>query len=257
MSLARRRLHRAPPSGTPFGRAGQDRPQEHWRPVPARREPERAGQGPWTPSLKTVNKVGVDLNTAPAPCSPACRARPAWRRASSRWRDAARRLPQPAAVARTSRALAPSTFEQSAGFLRIRDGDNPLDWSSVHPETHPLCRARTALLKRPAAEVTGQQRCTKPESSFDECSALSPLNTCWRSWKSLAVIPRPDFVALQRRRSRTCATRKPAMALEGTVSNVAQFGAFVDLGVHQDGPRSCQPAQPQVRQRRARSGQDG
>ena len=137
---ARRRVHRPPPA-RPAGRAGQDRPQEHWRgPVPARRQPERAGAHRWSPWSKTASTAWVWTSTPPSA--------PLLSRVSGPEHDGgqqhralARCTMAPSATASncwTWRAWGAKTFEQAAGFLRIRDGDNPLDFSGVHPETYPV-----------------------------------------------------------------------------------------------------------------------
>jgi uncharacterized protein len=135
--------------------------------------------------------------------------------------------------------LGPKTFEQAAGFLRIRDGDNPLDLSGVHPETYPLVERALSLLKRPAAEVIGRSevlRSLKPEMLADERFGLITVKDVLAELEKPGRDPRPDFkVARFNDGVEDVRDLQPGMVLEGTVSNVAQFGAFVDLGVHQDG----------------------
>jgi len=186
-----------------------------------------------------VNKVGVDLNTA----SQALLARVSGLSASVassivRWRDANgafRNRQQLLDVA----GLGPKTFEQSAGFLRIRGGDNPLDFSGVHPETYPLVEKALALLKRPAAEIIGRSevlRTLRPELLADERFGLITVKDVLAELEKPGRDPRPDFkVARFNDGVEDVKDLQPGMLLEGTVSNVAQFGAFVDLGVHQDG----------------------
>ena len=186
-----------------------------------------------------VNKVGVDLNTA----SQALLARVSGLTASVasaivRWRDANgafRNRQQLLDVA----GLGPKTFEQSAGFLRIRGGDNPLDVSGVHPETYPLVEKALSLLKRPAAEVVGRSevlRTLKPELLADERFGLITVKDVLAELEKPGRDPRPGFkVARFNDGVEDVRDLQPGMLLEGTVSNVAQFGAFVDLGVHQDG----------------------
>lgn len=186
-----------------------------------------------------VNKVGVDLNTA----SQALLARVSGLSASVaasivRWRDANgafRNRQQLLDVA----GLGPKTFEQAAGFLRIRGGDNPLDLSGVHPETYPLVEKALHILKRPAAEVIGRSevlRTLKPELLADEKFGLITVKDVLAELEKPGRDPRPDFkVARFNDGVEDVKDLQPGMLLEGTVSNVAQFGAFVDLGVHQDG----------------------
>jgi uncharacterized protein len=135
--------------------------------------------------------------------------------------------------------LGPKTFEQSAGFLRIRGGDNPLDFSGVHPETYPLVEKALAILKRPAAEVVGRSevlRSLKPEMLADDRFGLITVKDVLAELEKPGRDPRPDFkVARFNDGVEDVRDLQPGMLLEGTVSNVAQFGAFVDLGVHQDG----------------------
>ncbi|TXI22861.1 MAG: S1 RNA-binding domain-containing protein, partial [Roseateles sp.] len=186
-----------------------------------------------------VNKVGVDLNTA----SSALLARVSGLSASVansivRWRDAHGAFRNRQQLLDVS-GLGPKTFEQAAGFLRIRGGDNPLDFSGVHPETYPLVEKALDLLKRPAAEVIGRSevlRTLKPELLTDERFGLITVKDVLAELEKPGRDPRPDFkVARFNDGVEDVKDLQPGMVLEGTVSNVAQFGAFVDLGVHQDG----------------------
>ncbi|PZP34511.1 MAG: RNA-binding transcriptional accessory protein [Roseateles depolymerans] len=186
-----------------------------------------------------VNKVGVDLNTA----SSALLSRVSGLSASVansivRWRDAHGAFANRQQLLDVS-GLGPKTFEQAAGFLRIRGGDNPLDISGVHPETYPLVEKALALLQRPAAEVVGRSevlRTLKPELLADERFGLITVKDVLAELEKPGRDPRPDFkVARFNEGVEDVKDLQPGMVLEGTVSNVAQFGAFVDLGVHQDG----------------------
>ena len=186
-----------------------------------------------------VNRVGVDLNTASVPLlSRVAGLSPAVALAIVRWREAHgafRNRQQLLEVA----GLGPKAFEQAAGFLRVRDGDNPLDLSGVHPETYPLVRLMLDHLQRGIQEVIGRAdviRTLKPQlftnahfGSITVCDVLAELEKPGRD-------PRPDFrVARFNEGVNDIKDLQPGMLLEGTVSNVAEFGAFVDLGVHQDG----------------------
>ena len=186
-----------------------------------------------------VNSVGVDLNTASAPLlSRVSGLSPAVAGAIVRWRDANgafRNRKQLLDVA----GLGPKTFEQSAGFLRIRNGDNPLDQSGVHPETYSLVERILGMVKKPAREVMGHAdliRTLKPEAFADEKFGAITVKDILAELEKPARDPRPDFkVARFNDGVEDIKDLQPGMLLEGTVSNVAQFGAFIDLGVHQDG----------------------
>ena len=186
-----------------------------------------------------VNSVGVDLNTASAPLlARVSGLSTAVASSIVRWRDANgafRSRQQLLDVA----GLGAKTFEQCAGFLRIRDGDNPLDQSGVHPETYPLVERLLAKVFKPIAEVMGRSdviRTLKPEAFADERFGAITVKDVLAELEKPGRDPRPDFkVARFNDGVEDIKDLQPGMTLEGTVSNVAQFGAFVDLGVHQDG----------------------
>jgi len=186
-----------------------------------------------------VNAVGVDVNTASAPLLSRVSGLSAAVAASVvRWRDvhgAFRNRQQLLEVA----GLGAKTFEQSAGFLRVRNGDNPLDQSGVHPETYPVVERILTAVKKPAAEVMGRSdviRALKPEAFADERFGAITVKDILAELEKPGRDPRPDFkVARLADGIEDIKDLQPGMTLEGTVSNVAQFGAFVDLGVHQDG----------------------
>ena len=186
-----------------------------------------------------VNAVGVDLNTASAPLLSRVSGLSAAVAASIvRWRDvhgAFRNRQQLLDVA----GLGPRTFEQSAGFLRIRDGDNPLDLTGVHPETYPVVKKMLAATGRPVSELVGRAevlRMLKPEHFADDRFGAITVKDILVELEKPGRDPRPDFkVARFNDGVSDIKDLQPGMVLEGTVSNVAQFGAFVDLGVHQDG----------------------
>jgi uncharacterized protein len=186
-----------------------------------------------------VNSVGVDLNTASAPLL----SRVAGLSASVagsivRWRDAHGAFKNRRQLLEVT-GLGPKTFEQAAGFLRIRGGDNPLDVSGVHPETYPVVERILAAAGRPVAELLGNTdviRKLRPESFADERFGAITVKDILAELEKPGRDPRPDFkVARFNDGVEDIADLKEGMVLEGTVSNVAQFGAFVDLGVHQDG----------------------
>jgi uncharacterized protein len=190
-----------------------------------------------------VNSVGVDLNTASAPLlARVSGLSNAVANSIVRWRDANgafRSRQQLMDVA----GLGAKTFEQSAGFLRIRDGDNPLDLTGVHPETYPVVQRMLDKLQRPVAEVMGKSDVIRtllakggPETFADEKFGAITVKDILVELEKPGRDPRPDFkVARFNDGVEDIRDLTEGMVLEGTVSNVAQFGAFIDLGVHQDG----------------------
>ncbi len=186
-----------------------------------------------------VNAVGVDLNTASnALLSRVSGLSPAVAASIVRWRDthgAFRNRRQLLDVA----GLGPRTFEQAAGFLRVRDGDNPLDLTGVHPETYTVVQKMLAATNKPVQELMGRAdvlRTLKPEAFADEKFGAITVKDILAELEKPGRDPRPDFVVARFNEGvNDLKDLQPDMVLEGTVSNVAQFGAFVDLGVHQDG----------------------
>jgi uncharacterized protein len=186
-----------------------------------------------------VNAVGVDLNTASAPLlarvsglgASLAEAIVAHRDANGPFRSRKELLK----VAR----LGQRTFEQSAGFLRIRDGDEPLDASAVHPEAYGVARRIVSACGRDVRALMGDAAALKaldPRVFVDERFGLPTVRDIIAELEKPGRDPRPAF------RTATFADGvedikdlKPGMLLEGTVTNVAAFGAFVDIGVHQDG----------------------
>ena len=201
-------------------------------------------QGDLARSLNTViedcvNSVGVDLNTASAPLlSRVSGLSNAVAASVVRWRDANGAFRNRKQLLDVS-GLGVKTFEQSAGFLRIRGGDNPLDQSGVHPETYPLVERLLVALNKPAVEVMGRSdviRILKPEAFADERFGAITVKDVLTELEKPGRDPRPDFkVARFNDGIEDIKDLTAGMTLEGTISNVAQFGAFVDLGVHQDG----------------------
>ncbi|HEY1395395.1 Tex family protein [Roseateles sp.] len=186
-----------------------------------------------------VNSVGVDLNTASAPLlSRVSGLSASVANSIVRWRDANGAFRNRQQLLDVT-GLGPKTFEQAAGFLRIRDGDNPLDVSGVHPETYPVIERILAQVQRPIADVMGKSdviRALKPEAFADERFGAITVKDIFGELEKPGRDPRPDFkVARFNEGVEDLKDLKEGMVLEGTVSNVAQFGAFVDLGVHQDG----------------------
>ena len=186
-----------------------------------------------------VNSVGVDLNTASSPLlSRVSGLSTAVAGAIVRWRDANGAFRNRKQLMEVS-GLGAKTFEQSAGFLRIRGGDNPLDQSGVHPETYPLVQRLLGALNKPATEVMGRAdvfRPLQPEAFADEKFGAITVKDVLTELEKPGRDPRPDFkVARFNDGIEDIKDLAAGMTLEGTISNVAQFGAFVDLGVHQDG----------------------
>ncbi len=186
-----------------------------------------------------VNAVGVDLNTASAPLlSRVAGLSPAVAASIVRWRDAHGAFKSRQQLLDVS-GLGPKTFEQAAGFLRIRDGENPLDMTGVHPETYPVVQKMLEKAGRPVSELMGKSdvlRALKPELFADERFGAITVKDILVELEKPGRDPRPDFkVARFNDSVSDIKDLQPGMVLEGTVSNVAQFGAFVDLGVHQDG----------------------
>ncbi len=133
----------------------------------------------------------------------------------------------------------PRTFEQAAGFLRILDGDNPLDRSTVHPESYPVVQKILDLKKTDLKSLMGNAsvlRQLNPEEFADETFGLLTVSDILSELEKPGRDPRPEFkTATFDARVTEIDHLKPGMILEGTVTNVANFGAFVDIGVHQDG----------------------
>jgi uncharacterized protein len=135
--------------------------------------------------------------------------------------------------------LGAKTFEQSAGFLRIRGGDNPLDMTGVHPETYPLVAQIILKTAKPIQEIMGRSevlKTLKPELFVSAQFGVLTIQDILGELEKPGRDPRPDFkVARFNEGVNDIKDLKEGMLLEGTVSNVAAFGAFIDLGVHQDG----------------------
>lgn len=135
--------------------------------------------------------------------------------------------------------LGDKTFEQCAGFLRIADGDQPLDASSVHPEAYPVVERIVAATARPIKALIGDGgflRGLKPEQFTDETFGVPTVRDILKELEKPGRDPRPEFKAARFADGvEELKDLKPGMILEGVVSNVAAFGAFVDIGVHQDG----------------------
>jgi uncharacterized protein len=186
-----------------------------------------------------VNAVGVDLNTASQPLlarvsgitSGLATSIVARRDSGGPFRTRRHLLEVP--------RLGPKAFEQCAGFLRIRDGDDPLDASGVHPEAYPVVRRILASTGSTAAGLIGSTavlRALKPDQFTDERFGLPTVTDILRELEKPGRDPRPAFTtATFAEGVERLEDLEPGMVLEGVVTNVAAFGAFVDVGVHQDG----------------------
>jgi len=186
-----------------------------------------------------VNSVGVDLNTASVPLlSRVSGLSGSVAKAVVRWREANGAFRNRQELLKVT-GLGAKTFEQSAGFLRIRGGDNPLDMTGVHPETYPVVEQILVKTAKPIQEVMGRAevlKSLKPEQFASEQFGAITIKDILGELEKPGRDPRPDFqVARFNEGVEDIKDLKEGMVLEGTVSNVAQFGAFVDLGVHQDG----------------------
>ncbi|MBL8444708.1 MAG: RNA-binding transcriptional accessory protein [Zoogloeaceae bacterium] len=186
-----------------------------------------------------VNAVGVDVNTASAPLlarisglNANLAANVVEHRNSNgpfKSRDSLKK------VAR----LGPKTFEQAAGFLRVSNGDNPLDASGVHPEAYPVVERILAKVQKSVRELMGNTSVLKslePGVFTDERFGLPTVKDILAELEKPGRDPRPEFrTATFRDGIETLKDLAPGMLLEGVVTNVTNFGAFVDIGVHQDG----------------------
>ncbi|MBT9506670.1 Tex family protein [Rhodoferax sp.] len=186
-----------------------------------------------------VNAVGVDLNTASVPLlSRVSGLSASVAKAVVRWREANGAFANRQQLMQVT-GLGAKTFEQSAGFLRIRGGDNPLDMTGVHPETYPVVEKIMIHTAKPVAELMGRAdmlKTLRPELFANEQFGVITVKDILGELEKPGRDPRPDFkVARFNDGVDDIKDLKEGMVLEGTVSNVAAFGAFVDLGVHQDG----------------------
>ncbi|WP_343742697.1 Tex family protein [Herbaspirillum huttiense] len=186
-----------------------------------------------------VNAVGVDVNTASAPLL----ARVSGLNASVAqsivsYRDMKGMFNSRAALREVPR-LGDKTFEQAAGFLRVMNGENPLDASAVHPESYPLVEKILADIKKDVKSVLGQTSLLKglsPAKYADEKFGVPTVTDILKELDKPGRDPRPEFTtATFKEGVEEIKDLRVDMILEGVVTNVAAFGAFVDIGVHQDG----------------------
>ncbi|NVO58035.1 RNA-binding transcriptional accessory protein [Rhodobacteraceae bacterium B1Z28] len=186
-----------------------------------------------------VNAVGVDLNTASAPLlSHVSGLGPGQAEAIVDHRDLNGPFQSRKDLLKVAR-LGPRAFEQCAGFLRIRDGAEPLDASSVHPEAYDVARRVVAACGRDIRQIMGHDGALKglrAQQFVDETFGLPTVQDIFAELEKPGRDPRPSFVTASFTDGvEEITDLKPGMVLEGTVTNVAAFGAFVDIGVHQDG----------------------
>lgn len=186
-----------------------------------------------------VNAVGVDLNTASAPLlvrvsglsATLAENIVAYRDQYGRFRERKTLLKVP--------RLGAKSYQQMAGFLRIVDGDNPLDASAVHPEAYPLVKKIISGNKRQIGSLIGDAsflRQLNPNDYTSEQFGLPTVKDILTELEKPGRDPRPEFKAAHFKEGiEKISDLKPDMVLEGVVTNVTNFGAFVDVGVHQDG----------------------
>jgi uncharacterized protein len=179
-----------------------------------------------------VNQVGVDVNTA----SPellsyvAGLTRPVAEKIVAgrpfKSREELKKVPR----------FGPKAFEQAAGFLRIPGAPNPLDASAVHPESYYIVEKIARKLGRPVLEILSMDLEVRPEEFVDDRVGVPTVVDILEELKKPGRDPRKEFVAARFDPSVTSLEHlEPGMVLEGMVTNVTRFGAFVDIGVHQDG----------------------
>ena len=186
-----------------------------------------------------VNAVGVDVNTASAPLL----ARVSGLSSSVAqsivsYRDMKGAFTSRAALKNVPR-LGDKTFEQAAGFLRVMGGENPLDASAVHPESYPVVEKILSDIKKDVKGVIGDSKLLKglsPAKYADEQFGVPTVTDIIKELEKPGRDPRPEFTtATFKEGVEEISDLRPDMILEGVVTNVAAFGAFVDIGVHQDG----------------------
>ncbi|MBE0508773.1 MAG: RNA-binding transcriptional accessory protein [Marinospirillum sp.] len=186
-----------------------------------------------------VNGVGVDLNMASAPLlartsglnTTLAENIVAWRDEHGAFKERKQLL--------DVKRLGPKAYEQCAGFLRIMKGKNPLDASGVHPEAYPVVEKIAKSHQRDVSSLIGDStflKSLKPSEFTDERFGLPTVTDIIRELDKPGRDPRPEFKAAEFLEGvEDVKDLKPGMILEGVVTNVANFGAFVDIGVHQDG----------------------
>jgi uncharacterized protein len=186
-----------------------------------------------------VNAVGVDVNTASIPLlARVSGLNQLLAKHIVEYRDANGPFRSRMTMRKVPR-LGEKTFEQAAGFLRVNHGDNPLDRSSVHPEAYPVVERILARVGKGIMDVMGQPALLKglsPADFTDEKFGVPTVRDILTELEKPGRDPRPEFkTATFQEGIESLADLQPGLILEGVVTNVAAFGAFVDIGVHQDG----------------------
>jgi uncharacterized protein len=186
-----------------------------------------------------VNGVGVDVNTASAPLLARVSGITSGLAENIvSHRDANGPFKSRTELKKVAR-LGPKAYEQCAGFLRIRGGHDPLDSSSVHPEAYPVVRRMVKTAGQEVASLignTGVLRSLRPQDFVDETFGLPTVTDILKELEKPGRDPRPAFkTATFKEGVEKISDLSPGMVLEGVVTNVAAFGAFIDVGVHQDG----------------------
>jgi uncharacterized protein len=186
-----------------------------------------------------VNAVGVDLNTASVPLlSKVSGLNAGLARNIVSYRDGKGRFDNREALKNVPR-LGDKAFEQAAGFLRISGGSNPLDQSSVHPESYPLVEKILSKIGQPISTVMGNKELIKKvvaNDFVDDKFGIVTIKDILAELEKPGRDPRPEFkTATFEEGVEEINQLVPGMVLEGVVTNVAAFGAFIDIGVHQDG----------------------
>ncbi|WP_175624760.1 MULTISPECIES: Tex family protein [Oxalobacteraceae] len=186
-----------------------------------------------------VNAVGVDVNTASAPLlARVSGLNNSVAQSIVSYRDMKGMFTSRADLRAVPR-LGDKTFEQAAGFLRVMSGENPLDASAVHPESYPLVEKILADIKKDVKSIIGDEKVLKslsPAKYADEKFGIPTITDILKELEKPGRDPRPEFTtATFKDGVEEIKDLRPDMILEGVVTNVAAFGAFVDIGVHQDG----------------------
>src|SRR5665213_1372185 len=183
-----------------------------------------------------VNRVGVDLNTSSwtllrfvaGITERTAQNIVSYRNEKGEFRSRTQVLEVP--------GIGPKTFEQAAGFLRIRNGDNPLDMTAVHPESYPVVEQIALSLHTSVKEIIQKPQILEQVDSKQLSAGTYTLDDILAELRKPGRDPRDKFVApVFHEQVRELSDVQPGMVLEGVVTNVTKFGAFVDIGVHQDG----------------------